>query len=200
MVSVGIRYAGKIFIHIDKVKLRGRERGGRGTGSVARWLAVSTVLSFEGLFLKFYFYVSWCFACRYACAWVSDPGAGEADTCEVLWRWWRLNPDPLAEQPVPLTAQLTLQPCILLFLTEHPYQVACSYCELQLQGTACFLLESMCTCTHPCTYIHRIKRILSCLFVLKKEIRLGGIQHTLSTQVAETGELLWIPGQPGLHS
>ena len=42
--------------------------------------------------------------------WVSDPGTGVTSTCELPCGCWELNPGPLEEQPVLLTAEPSLQP------------------------------------------------------------------------------------------
>ena len=41
---------------------------------------------------------------------VRSPGTGDTDSCELTCGCWELNPGPLKEQPVPITAEPSLQP------------------------------------------------------------------------------------------
>jgi hypothetical protein len=44
------------------------------------------------------------------------PGTGVTDGCELPCGCWKLNPGPLEEQPVLLTAKPSLQPQDLIYL------------------------------------------------------------------------------------
>ena len=44
------------------------------------------------------------------CVGVRSSGTEVKDACELPCRCWELNPGPLEEQPVLLTAELSLQP------------------------------------------------------------------------------------------
>jgi hypothetical protein len=48
----------------------------------------------------------------YACVGVRSAGTGITDSCDLLCGCWELNPGPLEEQPVLLTAEPSLQPLI----------------------------------------------------------------------------------------
>ena len=63
------------------------------------------------LFILFYFYVHWCFACLHVCMKLSDAlKNGVADSCELPCGYRVLNQGPMEEQPVLLTSVPSLQP------------------------------------------------------------------------------------------
>ena len=49
------------------------------------------------------------------CIGVRAPGNGVTDSCELPCGCWDLNPGPLGEQPVRLTAESSLQLPIIIF-------------------------------------------------------------------------------------
>jgi hypothetical protein len=53
------------------------------------------------------------------CKGVGSPGTGVIDGCEQPYGYWDLNPGPLEEQPVLLTAEPSLQPCKHSFSQER---------------------------------------------------------------------------------
>ena len=63
--------------------------------------------------------------CIHACLWEiarsSETGIGVTDSCELPCGFWELNPSPLEEQPVLLTAEPSLQPSILSFKSENNF-------------------------------------------------------------------------------
>jgi hypothetical protein len=73
------------------------------------WHSTSRVFFFN-FCLFIYFYVYWCFAHMYVCVRVSYPLELELQTVVSCYVCWILNPGPLEEQPVLLTAELSLQP------------------------------------------------------------------------------------------
>ena len=52
--------------------------------------------------------MTWLHICP--CEGVGSTGTGVTDSCELLCGCWELNPAPLKEQPVLLTAEPSLQP------------------------------------------------------------------------------------------
>ena len=51
----------------------------------------------------------------YLCEGVRSPGTGVTDNCELPCGYWELNPGPLEEQAVLLTAEPSLQILLLIF-------------------------------------------------------------------------------------
>ena len=56
-------------------------------------------------------------ACMSLCKGIRSPGTGVTDTCVLLCGYWELNPGPLEDQPVLLTAEPSLQPLFTHFHT-----------------------------------------------------------------------------------
>ena len=75
------------------------------------------------MFLKFYlFYVDWYFAMD-----VGSPGTGVIDSCEPPCGYGELNPGPLEEQSVLLTAEPSLQLlwfCVVIIIVPLAHTVA----------------------------------------------------------------------------
>jgi hypothetical protein len=70
------------------------------------------------------------------CEGVGSPRTGVAESCELPYGCWELNPGSLGEQPVLLTTEISLQPCPrssmlpCLFLETGSYHLAHADFEL----------------------------------------------------------------------
>ena len=73
--------------------------------SLSNCVGLSLISIFFNIFIVYLtlFYVHWCEGVR-------SPGTGFSDSCELPCGCWELNPGPLEEQSVLLTAEPSLQP------------------------------------------------------------------------------------------